>query len=86
MTLALTLGREFVNPRPRDEKHIHNLYCRYMVGSVCYSEGINDDLNKFIWLDQEWNPDTRWSKHSGIRPLFYRLRGGRGHCRRDAVA
>lgn len=58
MTLALTLGREFVNPRPRDEKHIHNLYCRYMVGSVCYSEGINDDLNKFIWLDQEWNPDT----------------------------
>lgn len=56
LTLALTLGREFVNPRPTDEKHIHNLYCKYMAGSVCYSEGINDDLNKFVWLDQEWNP------------------------------
>lgn len=58
ITQAMTLGREFVNPRPLDEKHIHNLYCKYMVGSVCYSEGINDDLNKFIWLDQEWNPET----------------------------
>ena len=58
LTLALTLGREFVNPRPNDEKHIHNLYCKYMAGSVCYSEGINDDLNKFVWLDQEWNAKT----------------------------
>lgn len=58
LTLALTLGREFVNPRPHDEKHIHNLYCKHMAGSVCYSEGINDDLNKFVWLDQEWNSKT----------------------------
>lgn len=58
LTLAMTLGREFINPRPNDEKHIHNLYCKYMVGSVCYSEGINDDANKFVWLDQEWNPKT----------------------------
>ncbi len=58
LTLALTLGREFINPRPNDEKHIHNLYCDLMSGSVCYSEGINDDVNKFIWLDQEWNPET----------------------------
>lgn len=58
IALALTLGREFVNPRPYDEKHIHNLYRKHMAGSVCYSEGINDDLNKFVWLDQEWNPKT----------------------------
>ncbi|HZK39254.1 MAG TPA: hypothetical protein VFD23_03770 [Clostridia bacterium] len=58
LTLALTLGREFVNPRPKEQKHIHNLYCKHMAGSVCYSEGINDDLNKFVWLDQEWNPKT----------------------------
>jgi hypothetical protein len=58
LTLALTLGREFVNPRPNDEKRIHNLYCNLSAGSVCYSEGINDDANKFIWLDQEWNPKT----------------------------
>lgn len=58
LTQALTLGREFINPRPVDEKNIHNLYCNMAVGSVCYSEGINDDVNKFIWLDQEWNPKT----------------------------
>ena len=58
LTLALTLGREFINPRPNGEKLIHNLYCKYMAGSVCYSEGINDDVNKFIWLAQEWNPKT----------------------------
>ncbi len=59
ITQALTLGREFVNPRPRAEKSIHNLYAPYMSGSICYSEGINDDVNKFVWLSQEWNPDTR---------------------------
>lgn len=58
LSMALTLGRECVNPRPRDEKHIHNLYKDYNIGSLSYSEGINDDFNKFIWLDQEWNSDT----------------------------
>lgn len=57
-SLALTLGREFINPRPRDEKRIHNLHCHLMNGSVSYSEGINDDTNKVVWLAQEWNPET----------------------------
>lgn len=40
-------------------KHIHNLFAPYTVGSISYSEGINDDLNKFIWSDQDWDPQTR---------------------------
>lgn len=59
---AFTLGREFINPRPLDEKNIHNLFVKYNIGCVCYSEGINDDLNKFIWLDQEWDPNTKASQ------------------------
>ncbi|MBN2594694.1 MAG: hypothetical protein JXA81_14395 [Sedimentisphaerales bacterium] len=27
-------------------------------GSISYSEGINDDVNKFIWSGQDWNPET----------------------------
>ncbi|HRO46148.1 hypothetical protein [Agriterribacter sp.] len=53
---AMTLGRECVNPRPEDEKHIHNLLASYASGSISYSEGTNDDVNKFIWSDQDWDP------------------------------
>jgi hypothetical protein len=56
--LALTLGREPPNPRPRAFKRIHNLFDEYAVGSIAYSEGVNDDLNKFVWLDQDWDPET----------------------------
>lgn len=55
---AITLGRECVNPRPIDEKHIHNLLAPYGSGSISYSEGTNDDVNKFIWSDQDWDPNT----------------------------
>ncbi len=56
--LALTLAREPPIPRPQAFKHIHNLFDEYTVGSVAYSEGVNDDLNKFVWLDQDWDPET----------------------------
>ncbi|MBN7811941.1 hypothetical protein J0A68_13390 [Algoriphagus sp. H41] len=55
---AITLGRECINPRPNDEKMIHNALDQYANGSISYSEGTNDDLNKFIWSDQDWNPET----------------------------
>lgn len=58
LAYAMTLGRECVNPRPEDEKHIHNLLAPYGSGSISYSEGTNDDVNKFIWSDQDWNPET----------------------------
>ena len=58
ITWALTLGRECINPRPYDEKTIHNAIAPYCIGSLSYSEGTNDDLNKFVWSDQDWNPST----------------------------
>lgn len=56
--LAETLGREPINPRPRATKHIHNLTAPLVIGSVTYSEGVNDDVNKFVWADQDWDPGT----------------------------
>jgi hypothetical protein len=58
LAFALTLHRECYNPRPLAMKNIHNLFADYTCGSLCYSEGINDDVNKFVWLDQDWDPAT----------------------------
>jgi hypothetical protein len=58
LAFAMTLGRECYNPRPIAEKTIHNVLDEFANGSISYSEGINDDVNKFIWSDQDWNPET----------------------------
>jgi len=58
LTWALTLGRESINPRPREFKHIHNLFEPYAIGGITYSEGTNDDVNKFVWSDQDWDSST----------------------------
>lgn len=55
---AITLGRECINPRPEDEKTAHNALDELANGSLSYSEGTNDDVNKFIWSDQDWDPET----------------------------
>lgn len=55
---AITLGRECINPRPTDEKMIHNALDEYGQGSISYSEGTNDDVNKMVWSDQDWDPNT----------------------------
>ncbi|MCG8311560.1 MAG: hypothetical protein MI975_29505 [Cytophagales bacterium] len=57
LAYAITLGRECINPRPKDEKRIHNALDEYANGSLSYSEGTNDDVNKFVWSDQDWNPE-----------------------------
>ena len=56
--LALTHGREGCNPRPMGMKIIHSHHVPYIVGSVTYSEGIHDDVNKFIWSGLDWNPNA----------------------------
>jgi len=57
LAYAITLGRECINPRPMDEKMIHNALDQFAQGSISYSEGTNDDVNKFIWSDQDWDPE-----------------------------
>lgn len=59
---AVTAGREFYNPRPRWHKRAHNLTAKYNVGNIAYSEGIADDVEKFIWIDQDWSEDIPTSK------------------------
>jgi hypothetical protein len=55
---ALTEGREGINPRPLDEAAIFRLTAPYSIGFVSYSEGCNDDVNKFVWSGLGWNPDA----------------------------
>ncbi len=59
LALAITLGRECINPRPADHKMIHNAFDEFANGSISYSEGTNDDVNKFVWSDQDWNPNIQ---------------------------
>lgn len=72
---ALTTGlsRECTNPRPREYRLIHRLTRRYVVGSVSYSEGITDDVNKMVWADMDYFPDCdlRDSLLDYCRLFFY---------------
>lgn len=56
--LAATLSREAINPRPTEYRTIHRMTRQYINGSVSYSEGINDDVNKFVWSDMDFFPDV----------------------------
>jgi hypothetical protein len=55
---ALTLQREPINPRPQDQAAIfHALQKHADAGFLTYSEGCNDDVNKFVWSGLGWDPD-----------------------------
>ena len=58
LTYASTEGREVINPRPTQEARIFHLYEKDAIGFLTYSEGVNDDVNKFVWSGLGWNPDT----------------------------
>lgn len=55
---ALTEGRETINPRPLAETTIFRLTLPHTIGFVSYSEGCNDDVNKFLWSGLGWNPEA----------------------------
>lgn len=61
-TLAAALSRESINPRPAEYRLIHRLTRRYLAGSVSYSEGVNDDVNKMVWSDMDFSPDADMSE------------------------
>lgn len=54
---ARTLGREPFVPRPRGHANIHNRFAEFSDGFVTYSDGIGDDVNKFVWTALGWEPD-----------------------------
>ena len=55
--LAQTLGREPFAPRPIGHARIHNLFDEYADGFVTYSDGVGDDVNKFVWTALGWDPN-----------------------------
>jgi len=56
LAYASTEGREVINPRPMQQSQIFHLYEKYATGFLTYSEGVNDDVNKFVWSGLGWNP------------------------------
>ncbi len=56
--LANTLSRESVNPRPTELRTLHRIFSPYTIGSVSYSEGVHDDVNKMLWSALEWDKDA----------------------------
>ncbi len=54
---AQTLGREPFAPRPQGHANIHNRFDEYADGFVTYSDGVGDDVNKFVWTALGWDPD-----------------------------
>jgi hypothetical protein len=53
---ALTSQREQINPRPEAEAVIFRSLLPYVSDFITYSEGANDDVNKFVWSGLGWDP------------------------------
>ncbi len=54
--IALTLGREAINPRPAEFARIHNQFVGTSTGFISYSDGVHDDVNKIVFSALGWNP------------------------------
>ena len=59
VALALTEGRESICPRPEAFANIARRYLPYSIGFGTYSEGCNDDVNKFVWNALAWDPEAK---------------------------
>jgi len=55
---ALTEGREPICPRPEAMQAIARAELPLTRGSIAYSDGVTDDINKTLWLQLAWNPDA----------------------------
>lgn len=52
---ALTEGREPICPRPSGFETIYRHFAPFHTGFMLYSEGVNDDVNKFLWAQWGWS-------------------------------
>jgi len=59
LSFALTNNRESVNPRPREMARIIEDQSPFTMGCGCYSEGVNDDINKYTWTALHWGSDFK---------------------------
>jgi len=58
LSFAVTNGRESINPRPREMAAIIDEQAEQTVGCGCYSEGVSDDVNKYVWTALHWGDDV----------------------------
>ncbi len=58
LSFACTNGRESINPRPREMANIIKSQAKHTIGCGCYSEGVNDDVNKYVWTCLHWGEDV----------------------------
>jgi hypothetical protein len=56
---AYAQGREVINPRPESSANIMRIHSPETIGFISYSEGCNDDVNKFICSALAWNPEAK---------------------------
>ena len=59
VAFSLTEGREPICPRPEAYANIARRYLPYSAGFGTYSEGCNDDVNKFVWTALAWDPEAK---------------------------
>ncbi len=52
-----TFGRESICPRPMEFARLHRETDRFVAGSVSYSEGVHDDVNKMLWSALDFCPE-----------------------------
>lgn len=53
----LTLGREPINPQPNYYAKVFNKTAHFTEGSIAYSDGVHDDVNKKVFLELGWDPN-----------------------------
>jgi hypothetical protein len=70
---ALTEGRETINPRPLGQANILRMFLPETIGFISYSEGCNDDLNKFLWSALSW--DSQKSAIDALRDFSHYFAG-----------
>ena len=71
--LATCLSRECTNPRPHEYFKLYKETEKYFIGSVSYSEGITDDVNKFLWsaLDYDSGISAQEAVSDYARTFFF---------------
>ncbi len=58
---------------PSPQTAIFRKYDEAAIGFITYSEGINDDVNKIVWSELGWDPETRPVRHPApLQPLLHR--------------
>lgn len=56
LAFAITQGREPIGPRPEAMAAIARAELPGTIGSIAYSDGVTDDVNKTVWLQLNWDP------------------------------